>query len=89
MQVGNTKNPVEKEIKGEYRRKNSWLDGIGGERESGSCLRAGRLIDFPSSHFTSNFTMDPQKQLQALTEEFQGMQTGLYTYLFAIYSGSD
>ncbi|KAJ5878636.1 hypothetical protein N7455_002101 [Penicillium solitum] len=50
--------------------------GIGGESESGSCLRAG-AIDFPSSHFTSKFTMDPQKQLQALSEEFQGLQTEL------------
>jgi hypothetical protein len=32
--------------------------------------------------------MDPQKQLQALTEEFQGMQTGLSTCLFAISGGS-
>ncbi|KAJ6138566.1 Prefoldin [Penicillium samsonianum] len=50
--------------------------GIGGESESGSCLRAG-AIDFPSSHFTSKFTMDAQKQLQALSEEFQGLQTEL------------
>lgn len=54
--------------------------GIGGESESGSCLRAG-AIDFPSSHFTSKFTMDPQKQLQALSEEFQGLQTGMSRYL--------
>ncbi|KAJ6187859.1 hypothetical protein N7519_002767 [Penicillium mononematosum] len=50
--------------------------GIGGESESGSCLRAGS-IDFPSSHFTSKFTMDAQKQLQARSEEFQALQTEL------------
>lgn len=38
-------------------------------------------IDFPSSHFTSKFTMDAQKQLQALSEEFQGLQTGMSRYL--------
>jgi hypothetical protein len=38
-------------------------------------------IDFPSSHFTSKFTMDPQKQLQALSEEFQGLQSGMAIYL--------
>jgi hypothetical protein len=52
--------------------------GIGGESESGS-LRAGS-IDFPSSHFTSKFTMDAQKQLQARSEEFQGLQTGMSIY---------
>jgi hypothetical protein len=49
--------------------------------ESGRCLRAGRSIDFPSSHFTTKFIMDPQKQLQALSDEFQGLQTGISTYL--------
>ncbi|KAJ5130600.1 Prefoldin, partial [Penicillium bovifimosum] len=44
--------------------------------KSGSCLRAGS-IDFPFSHFSSKFNMDPQKQLQALSEEFQGLQTEL------------
>jgi hypothetical protein len=53
--------------------------GIGGESESGSCLRAGS-IDFPSSHFTSKFTMDAQKQLQARSEEFQALQTGMSIY---------
>lgn len=40
--------------------------------------RGDRLIDFPSSHFTTKFIMDPQKQLQALSEEFQGLQNGMY-----------
>ncbi|KAJ5326809.1 hypothetical protein N7541_010369, partial [Penicillium brevicompactum] len=55
----------------------SRVDGIGGELERGSCLRAGSWIDFPSSHFTTKFIMDPQKQLQALSEEFQGLQNEL------------